>query len=230
MDQTKDSKRSNAQKAAVVLLLALAVVAAGWAVTNTLAKYATKLEATSSAPVARFEIGAEFTAEDGTKTVLSKDKATTVNLFKVGKQKNESGADNDAVAEGKIAPGTTGEFEFDVKNGSEVDVECAVVCDLAKVAATGVPLVFSMDNGATWSTVGADTVSGVPVDLAKAADPAKPTSKTLKVLWKWEYERGTTADEKAKANEADTKLGEEVANNAIQPVVDLDVTFTQKQG
>lgn len=230
MDQTKDGKRSAALRAGAVALLALAVLAGGWAVSNTLAKYAAKLEATSSAPVARFEVGAEFTpAAGGDPVELKKEGTTTVELFKVGVQKNESGADNDAVAEGRIAPGTMGEFEFDVKNGSEVDVECSVTCDLSKVG--DVPLVFSMDGGTTWTTVGdATATTATPVDLVKAADPANPTTETLKVMWKWPFERGGTAEEKAAANAADTALGEKVAEGAVEPQVDLDVTFEQKKG
>lgn len=228
MDQTKDGKRSSTLRAGAVLLLVLALAAGGWAVSNTLAKYAAKLSATSSAPVARFEVGAEFTSTDGDVVELSKDSTTTVELFKVGVQKNESGADNDAVAEGRIAPGTMGEFEFDVKNGSEVDVECSVTCDLSSVG--DVPLVFSMDEGSTWTTVGDTTATmAKPVDLVKAADPTKPTTQTLKVMWKWPYERGTTTEEKAAANKEDTELGEKVASSAVEPKVDLDVVFTQKK-
>lgn len=208
MDQANDNRRSIFLRTAAVLMLILALAAGGWAVSSTLAKYATSVGGTSTAPVAKFDVSAGALNADGT---------ATVDLFSTTKTFKEDGTTvNDAVAQGKIAPGTGGKFDIELSSKSEVAVGYKLSCDVAK---NGLPLEFSAD-GTTW----ADTYAPLSGDLGIAKNGAAEKA-TKTVYWRWAFERGSSADDKKANNEADTTLG---TGSSVSPTATVSVEFTQK--
>lgn len=195
----------------VVLMLALALITSCF-VGGTFAKYTAQISTSDTAKVAKFAVEA-FGDVDAT----ANDTAT-VDLFAIGKVYDlkdvtdfsvagTQDADIKTSADGTtplIAPGCWGEFSFDVANKSEVTVTYAVEYTVSEA---GVPLKWSVDNGASWTD-----------DLANLdAEELTMESGTdsNRVLWKWDFD-GNDAD--------DTALG--VAATAT-PSVKIDVTFTQ---
>lgn len=207
MEQANDNRKGNASRAAAVALLALALIAGGWAVSGTLAKYATSVGGTSTASVAKFDVSAGSLNADG---------SATVDLFSTTKTFKEDGVtENDAVAAGRVAPGTGGKFDVELSSKSEVAVAYELTCD---VDAKGLPLEFSSD-GTTWKTA-YEPVTG---DLGVAENgAAKTVTKT--VYWRWAFERGDTGSKDAN-NVEDTGFG---TGSSVSPEATVSVEFAQK--
>lgn len=62
-------------------------------------------------------------------------------------------------------------------------------------------------------------------------DPAEMNAadNTYTIYWKWDFEQGTTAEEKKLFNSLDTKLGNEIAKDPTSHVVSLKINITAEQ-
>lgn len=199
-----------------ILVLALALLTSCF-VGSTFAKYTSSAKGSSTATVAKWDIklnGNQFAVENPT---------FTFNLFETI---NDTGntADEEDVANQRIAPGTAGSFNFSVKNDSEVDAVYAV--DFEVTNASNVPLEYSLD-GSAWTKDITTLEAALTAELAGGSDAVAKT-----IQWRWVYEvadNGETddVDEKAVNDKADTTLG--IAGQTAAPTVVVSATLSVTQ-
>ncbi len=181
--------------------LLVAVLLTTCAISGTFAKYTSEFSGSDAARVAKFTVDStadEFAIFDVSKIYDTKDDTNYTVKADDADVKN-------GTTDGIIAPGTWGEFTFNVSDSSEVTVNYAIDYTVNEA---GVPLVWSVDGGTAWTE-----------DLADVDATVLSGSKDITVMWKWVYEDGTAA-----TDTADTALG--VVGTAA-PTVGIKVTFTQ---
>lgn len=179
-------------------LVLLSVISMG-SVAGTYAKYTSNSSFTDQARVAKWDIK------------LNNNQMTqnfTIDLFKTV-NKDTDGSDETDVKEGTttekiIAPGTQGEFTFNIKNDSEVNAN-------VKMDWTGynnddnIPIKFkgtiTAADGTVTSTDWLDDITSI-LTTPTALEMTKTVS--VKVEWKWDYE----ADDVDAGDVVDTTLGE----------------------
>ena len=168
-------KSKNRLSKIIAFLVLLAVVAMIF-VANTYSKYATNASGSDSVVVAKwsFEVNGEEIA------VAGDAKTIAFNLFDTIYDSN--GEEETDVADGVIAPGTSGEFEFALKNTSDVTAQYAI--KLA-VDNTNIPLEFSFD-GEGWAS---DLTNLIAQDNLEIN-----ASKNVKVMWRWAFGADTATD------------------------------------
>ena len=189
-------------KTAVALTLISTCLVGG-----TLAKYTSEVTGTGSAIAAKWEVA--FKADSNNTS------ATTVKTtnFTLDALKDTRTSSTDLVADGKIAPGSTGSFavEIDGKN-TEVAYEYAITLD--KTGLNGIPIKFYSDSAMTTEITTAITGSVKPSD----ADAAK--KKAQVIYWKWDTPAvsGDSADTAigTKTNDADRKASFTIKLEATQ--------------
>lgn len=186
---------------AIVLLL---TVIALMIISGTYAKYTSSKEQQSTTTVAKWNIQ----MFEGTST----QETQTFNLFKNIKdldgQANDSNLngvnlleEND-VKPNRIAPGTGGKLELQVKNNSEVTAKCTF--SITKIEMTKqIPIKISAD-GKNWISI-----TTVQEELEKTKELEKPTAYNLgdaielaagntdtksHLYWRWDFEREKNAD------------------------------------
>ena len=181
--------------------LLVAVLLTTCAIAGTFAKYTSEVSGSDTARVAKFTVDStvdEFAIFDVSK------------IYDTKEADYEAGVDDTDVTNGTtdgiIAPGTWGEFTFNVSDESEVTVNYAIDYTVDEA---GVPLEWSVDGGQTWTD-----------DLADVEATVLRGSADITVMWKWVFE-GTTEG----ADAADTALG--TAQTLAEPSVAVKVTFTQ---
>ena len=109
--------------------------------------------------------------------------------------------------DGKIAPGTSGEFSVTLDaTGSDVGVDYILAFINEKNKPNNLVFNYNGRKLKTLSELG-DIKGNIKLSGSK--------TETIKIGWTWEYQTGTTAEEKNKNDEIDTK-------NGITP---LDYTF-----
>ena len=166
-------KKNKMMRTASVLLIA--VLLSTCAISGTFAKYATKVEGTASASVAKWDVAASV----GTAT-------NVFDLFKTIKDSN--GTDNETdVASGKIAPGTSGEFTITLDANNEVSTAYSVTFELTK-SNPNLPILFSVDGGEFKSTL--DSVNGT---ITLSSDAAT-LDRDIIVKWQWAIGDETGSD------------------------------------
>lgn len=179
------------KKLSILAALVLAVLVTANSVGGTYAKYTTTQSVSGTATVAKWAMA--LTAKDGSNT-----QTTTINLA--------DGLTDGNVASGKIAPGTTKTFSFEVDGtGTEVAYNYTIVLSNFKNMPTNFVISGATDNGN-----GTYTITGSTVGLADA----KINTET--VTWTWAYE---TTDGDA----ADTLDGEAAKTMTF----DATITATQ---
>lgn len=196
-------KKNKVMRIASVLLVA--VLLSTCAISGTFAKYTTTQKAESTARVAKWDI--DFNVANTT------TKQFTFDLFKTIKDTN--GTDNETDVkigdnENIIAPGTSGSFEIQLKNESEVTAEYTV-----KFTATNtnnIPLEFSTDGGKTWKT------NITELDIKTTRLEMDTESTKITVQWRWAFEKDETQ------NTPDTTLG---TSGTAKITVKAEVTVTQ---
>ena len=178
---SKNDKKTNNNKPIVILLALLLITAIVFSM-YAYAKYKTTLTGNGTATVAKWS----FKVNGQTQTIPDIDLTQTMDA-------------NNNVAEGKIAPGTSGHFDLELDaTGSEVSIDYNI-----KLAITEKPtnLKFYLDN--TYETEIAETegilnVSGsIPLETIDT-----PLIKTI--YWQWPYETGLTESEVKENDKTDT--------------------------
>ena len=165
----------------------------------TYAKYISGDRTTGHAEVAKwaFEI-----VKDGEQT-------KTINLADT--------VDNNTLVNGKIAPGTSGLFVIGVDStGAEVDMEFTVGFDNEQNKPENLKFIYM---GKEYKTLSEILMKGV------VKHDEKTRIYELPVVWRWEYETGSTQEEKAINNDLDTQA----ANTITQYTFDIIATATQRQ-
>ncbi len=183
----------------IASVLLVAVVLSTCAISGTFAKYTSSVTAEDKATVAKWSI-----TVDGKDIQTQKDDVT-FDLFNT--IKDTAGADEADVAEGKIAPGTSGSFDIKVKNASEVTAKYNISFE---ATLNNVPLQFS--------TTGADNSWVTDISTLTFSDDSVAVGDaeaTHTVYWKWDFE--------ANRDTEDTTLG------STTPEVTVKATITAEQ-
>jgi len=144
---------------------------------GTFAKYTSEQTGTDTATVAKWS----FNVED-------KDIATqefTFDLFSTANHDEE----NADVVDGLIAPGTSGSFELNIENTSQVSAQYAVDLTYTNDATNPVPLKFRVDAG-DWKT-NIDELESV---MTKELEHTTGNTAAHTIEWVWEF---TDTDESA---------------------------------
>lgn len=197
--------KSNKQKAGLMALVALAAIGS-YFIAGTYAKYTSQITGSDTATVAKWKWTINNSVIDS-----AEDTTYTFNLFDTIKDSDGTSSETDVVS-GKIAPGTSGSFDIDIKNESEVNATYAIA--FTETNDNNVPIEYSTD-GTTWvSSVNSMNVS--PTNIAMGASSAKKT-----VYWRWVYYKDAEGDV------ADTALGFGANTSAATVEVNATVTVTQ---
>ena len=191
-------KKNTMMRVASALLVAVLMTTC--AISGTFAKYISTGTGYDTARVAEWNIKLEGEAMEDT---------FTFDLFNTVKDSN--GTDNETdVKTGEnetiIAPGTSGSFEINLKNESEVNAKYAVAYTVTN--ANNIPVEFKIGNGNWTPELPTLNASDVALAMGDSAD--------VTVEWRWVYEAGV--------DPADTALG---LNGTATIQVDATVTVTQ---
>lgn len=185
----------------MISVMLFVVVIAFVLVAGTYSKYISSASGSDTATVAKWDIKAGKAGEE--LSITGDNASVTFDLF--GTILDEDGTEESDVVNGKIAPGTMGEFDFSIKNDSEVNAEYTVNFVLSE---SNLPLEFRINDG-EWTS----NLNGVPTSRIEMG-----TSANANVQWRWAYEQ-------INSDENDTSLGidpKEVTVTATLVVSQLD--------
>lgn len=206
--------KSNKQKIGVMALVALAAVGS-YFIAGTYAKYTSNISGSDVATVAKWA----WTINDN--VIDSAQDATngfTLDLFDTITDSDIQTAETD-VASGVIAPGTSGSFEIELTNDSEVNATYAIT--LAETNASGIPIEYSSD-GSTW-------VSGVNSFNVQATSIDREDTATETIYWRWAFTGAESTNyQTTQTDTTDTALGFS-ANSNPAPSVQVTATVTVTQ-
>ena len=197
------TQKQKNKKTALIGLLILCVLATG-AFIGTLAKYVTSQGVTDSANVAKFGLNIP----------------TAINLFSDSYTNVKADVDGNRI----IAPGTEGQYKFEVTGTSEVayKVSADIMITYSEEWDGYAPLLFSI-NGTEWT----DDLEEFQTNLSNALAseimaPGDAYASTQTIHWKWPYHVSAELDIK------DTEMGAIAATGtAPQVTVNIQVTATQ---
>ena len=183
-------KENKLTKVAIFALL-IAIVAIVL-VSGTYARYTTSLTGTDSVQIAKWAWNISGADIDANTT------SYTLDLFSTIKDTATYGTTNEAnVIDGKIAPGTTGEFNIQITNKSEVNAEYSVT--FGEENPLGAAIEYSTDGGANWGTVAVLDVDTTAI--------AQNETVTVPVQWRWAFTAEGNAAAQSDRDEADTLVG-----------------------
>lgn len=182
-------------------------------VSGTMARYTSTATGSDTARVAKWSVLVE--GVDAAGTVV---KNFDVNLFDT--IKDSDGTSNETDVESKdtdrvIAPGTSGSFEINLENNSEVSTSYAIDFTVTKTDNT-IPVQFSKDN-TNW----VNSIDDLDIAMDNADSPtnnrldAIDGTTSVTIYWRWAYNGNDTTD---------TTLG---AAGTAEITVAVKVIFTQ---
>lgn len=174
-------------------------------VSGTYAKYTSTASGTSATVVANWS----FNVNDKN---IAKE-TFEFNLFDTANIKDSDGSEEEDVAEGLIAPGTSGAFEFALQNTSDVTAEYEIELSVDN---TDIPLEFSFTGeDDSWITNLTDLVAKDTMAIG--------STKNVTMQWRWPFGDNTVTD---------TTLGGKTVKVTAQitatQVDNSDVTYVEK--
>ena len=131
-------KKDNRTVKFAIIVLALTMIAL-ILVAGTYAKYTSSGSGTDSVKVAKWSF------KVGDKDITTATESFTFDLFKTIKDSDGNANETDVKAGKIIAPGTSGEFSFDVENTSEVNAKYSLSYTVTNDG--NIPVEFSVDDG-----------------------------------------------------------------------------------
>ena len=206
-------KENKLTKVAIFALL-IAIVAIVL-VSGTYAKYTTSLTGTDSVQIAKWAWNISGADIDANTT------SYTLDLFSTIKDTATYGTTNEAnVIDGKIAPGTTGAFDIQITNKSEVNAEYSVT--FGEENPLGAAIEYSTDGGASWGTVAVLDVDTTAI--------AQNETVTVPIQWRWAFTADGNAAAQSDRDEADTLVGFGAdTTDTTVPVVTVTATLQLDQ-
>ena len=195
-------KKNRMMRLASILLVCVLLTTS--VISGTFAKYTSSATASDKARVAKWDIYLEDSAMTET---------YTIDLFTY----TDANVDVDGNGSEKvIAPGTTGSFTIDLQNKSEVTA--AYTIDYTVTNESNIPVEYSVDNGATWTTELADV--STPVTLAMG----QTTATSVTVQWRWAFTGAQSENFKtSQTDTTDTGLGKDgTATITVQAKITVD--------
>jgi len=199
----QEKKRILKPGLALVLVLLVAITGS---MIGTLARYVTSETVSDEAVVARFGLGLP----------------TTIDLF----SDSYTHVEADAADKKVVAPGTTGQYAFEVTGTSEVtySVSAGIEVEYSEHWDGYAPLEFSLKGGSEgWLDVEAFQTALSEALAAEVLAPNTPYSGAQTLYWRWPY--FTTEDNDLK----DTALGQLAAAGGEVPSVTVSITVTATQ-
>ena len=204
--------KSNKQKAGLMALVALAAIGS-YFIAGTYAKYISEISGSDTASVAKWKWKIGENDIDSAEGVRA---GYTFNLFNTIKDSGLTSDESD-VADDKIAPGTSGSFEIDITNNSEVNATYAIA--FTETNAGGVPIEYSTD-GSTWVSIGNLSVP--------AAAISKNANAKAKIYWRWAYTGAQSTNyTSTQTDVTDTALGFRANTSPTEVQVTATITVTQ---
>lgn len=199
-------KENNKVVKFAIIVLALTMVAL-ILVSGTYAKYTSSNTAEDTARVAKWEIELNDT----------NIKTAEIDLFNTIYDSGTTNAETDVVTtETLIAPGTSGKFDLQVKNKSEVTAKYGI--DFTVTNTANIPVEFTVDGGTTWTKDLTDiAMSDSTILAAKTGESTK-----LNVQWRWLFD-GTSNANYTQTDATDTAFGEKGTDTLkVKAVVTVD--------
>lgn len=183
----------------VLIIVTIAVILVSFIGGQAYAKYMSKVTGNGVAEIASWK----FKVNENEEIMQNISLNSTIN--------------NITLANGKIAPGTSGEFQIKL-DATGSDVQIFYTINFANETAKPTNLKF-IYNGQTYNSLGylQNTILGT----IYAIDQDK--QKTITIGWEWPYETGTTDEERQENNILDTKESKEIRDYTF----DVIVTGTQ---
>lgn len=174
-ENIKEKLKKGVACSAILLSVATIGVVGG----NTYSKYFTKIDGDGNAKIARWSFRA-----NNTSTVMEKIQLN--NVYNTNILKNKT-----------IAPGTNGSFDIILDaTGADVAIDYAVTFDNLVNKPTNMKF--------TYGNKTSDTLKGLEDVLKGRIALNDARTKTLTIKWSWDYQTGTTAEEKANNDKIDT--------------------------
>ncbi len=205
-------KRENKTVKFAIIVLALTMIAL-ILVAGTYAKYTSTGSGTDSVSVAKWS----FTVGD--KDITTATESFTFNLFQTIKDTGGTADETDVKSGKLIAPGTAGEFSFDITNGSEVNAKYDLAYTVTN--SSNIPVEFSIDGGTTW-------VSSLSSKNVTEKAIAMGATDSIAVKWRWAYEGSSSTNfTSSQKDSTDTDLGVAAQTTPGTLTVKVDVTATQ---
>lgn len=180
-------------------------------VSGTMARYTSKVSGESTARVAKWAwvVGDKDITDNSVSTVE----------FDLFDGYTDSNVDVDGEGdEVVIAPGTTGQFQFNITNNSEVNATFTIV--LSETTNNGIPVQYSL-SGADDSWV--DDITDLNVQMKNQEIGMNGGNSTaFTVYWRWVFKVDDAQDG------SDTNLGFNANLGDVKVVVKAELTFDQK--
>lgn len=174
-ENIKEKFKKGVAYSAILLSVATIGVVGG----NTYSKYFTKIDGEGNVKIARWSFRA-----NNTSTVMEKIQLN--NVYNTNILKNKT-----------IAPGTNGSFDIILDaTGADVAIDYAVTFDNLVNKPTNMKF--------TYGDKTSDTLKGLEDVLKGRIALNDARTKTLTIKWSWDYQTGTTAEEKANNDKIDT--------------------------
>ena len=204
---------------AVVTLLSTSLIS------GTLAKYvSTKTSTGDTATVAKWSVKAG--SDNSALNDITGTDSWTFDVFNTVRDTDGTKSETD-VAEGKIAPGTSGYVDLYVKNESEVTATYDI--GFKSTNTNDIPLKYAIvtitGNNATRPADDAEWKSDISTLIKSDKLAVGAETVGYRLYWKWDIGAADTVEDET--NKADTKLGTDAQTNAATATVTATVTATQ---
>ena len=174
-----------------IIVLAITMIAL-ILLSGTYAKYISSNTAEDTARVAKWQI--ELNGESL--------KTSEIDLFSTILDSNYTDTETDVInTEKLIAPGTSGRFNLQIANKSEVAAQYEIDFTITNTA--NIPIEFSIDGGTTWTKDLTDIAMSNNTILAAKTG----ISTNLNVQWRWLFD-GVSNSNYTQTDTTDTTLGE----------------------
>lgn len=204
-------KKDNRTVKFAIIVLALTMIAL-ILVAGTYAKYTSSGSGTDSVKVAKWSF------KVGDKDITTATESFTFDLFKTIKDSDGNANETDVKAGKIIAPGTSGEFSFDVENTSEVNAKYSLSYTVTNDG--NIPVEFSVDDGPWVSALDSKNVTDKAIAMG--------VKETVKVKWRWAYEGSSSTNfQSSQTDNTDTALGVTAQGTANTLTVKIDASATQ---
>lgn len=198
-------KKENKISKIIVFMLLLTIIAM-ILVSNTYSKYATNASGSDSVVVAKWSFlvnGEEIAVTGDAKTI-------EFGLFDTIYDSDGENEETD-VAEGFIAPGTSGAFEFELQNTSEVTAQYGI--DFEVTNENDIPIEYSLD-GENWNTELSD------IDFSEDTIlNVDSNTEIINIQWRWTFDGN---------NSEDTELGKLATTDTV-PEITISATVNAIQ-
>ena len=183
------------KKKAVIIIAILVAIVLSFIGGQTYSKYVTEVRGDGTAQIATWDF----------KVNGQKEEVQTISLG--------STYDSSTLVNGKIAPGTEGNFQIKVDaTGSDVGIDYKIKFSDETTKPTNLKFYYQEVEYDSILELG-DALSGT----INADDENK--SKTFDIKWKWNYETGSNPTEVASNDKIDTQNAQEITNYEFNVIV-----------